>query len=179
MTIKSLVFGVICGAVISILPLLLLYHRHPELLLCDLNWQKKCFIGICLVAGGFIYPSGINEKAKKNGQNKLWLVLILMYLCGYTICCALCQKLALTTIALPEIWLSSLGLGCIGVAASLEIIGQTANGLKNTTIDWSWLIFMLGVPLLFSVWLPIVAIPGAIIVLRWVNQTTPRDIINL
>jgi len=133
-------------------------------------------------------------RGHKEGKesSKLMPTLIIAYLFCYTTCAALCQKLAIAIIVLPgsaaNVYMNGglysgadcpiaswAGLFLVILAAIMQVGFATGKDewIKSHfgPINWSWLVFMAGVPLIFSVWLPLVAMPGAFIVLKWTGDT--------
>jgi len=184
--------GSLWGAVISIAPIALVHHRHIELFFQNFTWPFKAFSFLCIITGGIVrlcLPSvNINRK----------FVLIFSYLFCYTTCSALCHKLSLTTCTVPPsiktgtevsnaifgIASTILGLLIVSLAALIQIkaaltqndkkIVPASRNISKSKISkhpfyFSWFLFMTGVPFIFGVWLPLIALPGALIVLKWLD----------
>ncbi len=181
----SIAQGGFSGAIISILPATLIYHRHICQFFQNLDWTLIGFFAICIVTGSIVYLFS-------PPQNFPWAALF--YLFCYTACAALCQKTALTLLYLEPCRqissnLSTIpplitipGLVLIFLAAITQIKAalknhQASEPLPNSTDEIaskhpfyeSWLLFMAGVPLLFGVWLPLLALPGAWVFIKWIN----------
>ncbi len=181
--------GVICGALVGIIPFVLLNHKHLELVFVGLTWQKMAFIFVCTIGAALlhIFYSPIGQRKEKFVQ----YFSAVVYLCLYTTCAALCERLYVTMITLPtsimgkEISDSSylesadsivpdIGLVLVVIAVIIEIYMCVRAWHKDKTIlglsDWAYLVFLVGVSLLFSVWLPLLALPGAAVLLKWQNR---------
>jgi hypothetical protein len=101
-----------------------------------------------------------------------------MYLFWYTACAALCEKLRI--MLLPDALAHKeviFGLIFVAIAAIVLLrtvfIQDTVTGTKPNPwrvahpIYAAGLIYAFGVPFLFQTWFPLVAIPGAVVCLKW------------
>jgi len=189
--------GVICGASVGIIPFILLNHKHLDLVFVGLTWQKITFVFVCIVSAVVLHIFYLPVGQKKDKFARYLSAVV--YLCLYTACAALCEKLYVTIISLPtsamvkEISDTSysgsdyaivptIGLVLVVVAVIIEVYECMRAWHKDKTIlrrtDWTYLVFLAGVSILFSVWLPLLALPGAAVLLKWINKPMPKAYIN-
>ena len=101
--ITTLLTGVLYGAAISILPVMLINHDHLDSLFTHLSWQQQSFMAICLITASTIYMRRalLGHTTDKYTGFKLLPVAAVIYLFCYTACAVLCQIATLTTIGPP------------------------------------------------------------------------------
>ncbi len=162
-----LVKGMLFGTTISLAPLALIYHRQGWLFFHNLDWSLKGFITLCF-ASSIIFCLRRPQLLLK----KSILIGLSIYLFFYTACCALCQRLGWTLILAQTsnqispisfttpIPIMILGWFLIALATVLQLA-------KPSRL--SWLIFLSGIPLSFGVWFPLIALPGAWVVMKWLD----------
>ncbi len=173
--------GIIGGAVVSIAPVALVQHKHLYWYFSNLDWQTKGFFAVCLLVGGLIAVHRIPNDKRANVQDSLenrWLIkhrqtLTIIYFFWYTASTALCQKIGLSTLGQASGTQMSTNLcfstGCpiISTIGLFLLVLAAVIKLREKANYSSWLIFMTAVPLIFGVWLPLIALPGALIVIKW------------
>lgn len=181
--ILSALIGITTGAAVSIAPVALIQHRHLYQYFQNLSLPMAVFFAICLIAGGLIAICRSGDAAKLDGQDSgkdLWsikrdYVLTIIYFFWYTASAALCQKLGLTSLVDPigaQINTSScLSAACpIIPAVGLFLLAlAVVINIRASANYQSWLIFMTAISLVFGVWLPLIALPGALIVIKWMS----------
>ncbi len=166
----TVITGILYGAAISIIPVVLINHRHLDLFFSSLRAPTAVFFVVCLISGIFLLMRDQREKKRKDSKNKSLLLWGMTYLFFYTACAALCQKLNLTIIDMnSNLYLGTgfsilAGIGLILVLLAVIILIRKAS---FPPLYWSWLLFMTGVPFIFNVWLPLLAIPGAYFISQW------------
>lgn len=189
----NILLGIVYGALISIAPLALLNHKHLSSFLNTLSWQMQLFILICLITAPIVYVQKHIFLEKMANRRKTMYSLAFLYLFLYITCAGLCQGLHLTTIALPaeneisgNLYFPSansivITSGLLLIAFSIILQVKAMSWFKPvflTASNWNWLVFMVGISLLFNVWLPLVALPGVFVVLKWAAKWKFDTIIN-
>jgi len=115
---------------------------------------------------------------KKYGTKYRFGIIATIFLFWYTACAALCEKLRI--FILPDVSIHLVPkIGLIFVALGGAILLRTVFD-KDTVPDtklhpWAvahpiyaaTLIYIFGIPLVFQTWFPLIAIPGAIVLLKW------------
>ena len=175
----SLFQGMFFGGLISVLPVLLTQYKNFYLYLQNIKWSVLIFFFVSIATGSIFYLF-----RQRSINNKAFLILIYLFL--YTSCTALCQRLDITTIltnsyqdeaiSIYDLLLTVPGLILICLSAmhlllSHITIAKNINSIKQAHYSYylSWLLFMGGVPLIFGVWLPLLAIPGALVMTKWLD----------
>jgi hypothetical protein len=198
--VETVLAGITSGAAISVIPFALINRKHLGSFFTSLSWQKRSFIAVSIITATTVYilHSLFDCASSKTRTVKLLPLLTVLYLCCYTTSAALCQKLNLTVISLPApvgvqmndnlfsgascAIVESLGLNLVIFAAVMQVARRILGRQRHKTIlrrlDWSYLVFMTGVSLIFSVWLPLLALPGIFVVLKWAAKPLPESIIN-
>ncbi len=175
--------GVICGALVSIAPVALIHHKDLNAYFSSLEWPIMAFFFLSILCGILICFSPTLFPSRK-------AILALAYLFFYTACAALCQRIALTSLTVDPCQLepnnlpscaSALtvipGIFLICVATMQSGTASIKSWQSHPSIDQqlghpsylSGLLFMAGIPLIFGVWLPLIALPGAWVVTRWLD----------
>jgi hypothetical protein len=174
------------AALISLGPVMLIYHRSLDTFWQQQSWQNKLFFvvytlfaAIAVTKRSSIAVISPDKLLNKGGyswrgcfqvlQKHEFAIFIGLFFFFYVACCALCQKLDFTQLAEQtanrEMW-KTFGLLIILSAMTIQM------GLLRLTrivhpIYFSCLLLLTGVPLLFSVWMPLFAVPGAFIIFKW------------
>ena len=186
-SICSFATGLLSAASITVFPLSLIHHRHIYEYFGNLNFILIAFFVIC------IFTSLCVCLRLRQITKKRYLILGISYLFCYVACAALCQKISFTmlyaascsqinsNLSSPPELIAVPGLVLILLASILQIRAVMAvptsissdssspSKMGKHPFYQSWLMFMCGVPLIFGVWLPFVALPGAWIFLNWLN----------
>jgi len=171
--------GALCATVLSLAPVMLVYHRSLNTFFVQQCWQNSIFYIIAIFFGGIAMSKGQPHASEANVRSRhYWWQLtkkcefsMFISFCFflYVACCALCQKLDFTTLpadtVAKEVW-KTIGLLTLLVAMTMQAqifpIVRVAH-----PIYFSCLLLLLGLPLLFSVWMPLFAVPGAFIIFKW------------
>lgn len=132
---------------------------------------------------GFTLSKG--QKDLKRQRAIVWILIVAGYL--YIACAALCERLNFGT--LPYTWFRYLGLalvlaGTIVRVMAIAKLGRFHSGYVALQSDHvlikdgpykqirhpsylGGLIALVGTPLVFSAWLPLVAVPGMFVIIKW------------
>jgi hypothetical protein len=184
------------GLAISLAPLLLIQHRQLFIFFSKTSTEILMFCPIVTLAYAFAalkFPlevplQSLNimrllPRARVNIFAIAWSTAVFLYIA----CAILCAKLNLASLPIWPNWQSNLcpnnlspDIGLILI--SFGLIRQIAS-LANedspdpTKVSWvsalshplysGWLLFLLGVSLLFSTWFPLIALPGLCAVIKW------------
>jgi hypothetical protein len=175
--------GTFCGGLVSIAPVALIHHKDLNSYFSSLHWSVIIFFVLSILTAGisfFLLPS---LPAKK-------IILAIGYLFFYTACAALCQRIGLTSLAIdpyqheshnisaPLCQLTIIPGTILICLAAIYFVTTAIHMAKNSSQDkkkiahshyLSWLLFMSGIPLIFGVWLPLLAIPGAWVTICWLD----------
>ena len=167
--VTNFVIGALCGAAISIMPVVLVNYKHVDLFFSSLKAPLVIFFAVCVMSGIWLYTNSQYAQKLQGRKTRLLLLWGIVYLFFYTACAALCQKEALTII---------ISNSCLGSDFSMiSILGLFLVFLADVILIkkasflpfyWSWLLFMAGASLIFTVWLPLIALPGAYCVGKWI-----------
>lgn len=153
-------------------------HHHQEVMLV---WF--CIV-ISFLSGllGFRPAAGIKEEKKQ--RNVVWTMI--MFIFWYIACAVLCEKLKMTATYgfMRDIGLVLIVVGGILRLWSIAVLGRFHSAyvalmeehkliqsgpyrlIRNPSY-LGMLIVMTGIPLVFGTWFPLIAMPGAFIVMKW------------
>ncbi len=174
--------GAFCGALVSVAPVALIHHKNLNSYFSSLDWSAIIFFSLSILSGSISFislPSLLTRKA----------VLAIGYLFFYTACAALCQRIGLTAFIVdtypyephnfsafccPLTTIPGTILICL---AAMHFVTTAISQSKDSAVSnkhahsfyLSWLLFLSGIPLIFGVWLPLVAMPGAWVITRWLD----------
>lgn len=172
--------GIFCAALVSIAPAALIHHKDLNSYFSNLHWSVIIFFSLSIIAGSISFISLPSLPTKK-------AIFAIGYLFFYTACAALCQRIGLTSFVVDPRLLEPNHLSIyscplttmpgtilISLAALLFIISAIEASAKTNinnkesshSFYLSWLLFMCGIPLIFGVWLPLIAVPGAWVTTR-------------
>jgi hypothetical protein len=196
-SLKGLLTGLIFGILVSALPVLLIKHRKPIEFFTDQPSERWGLYGIVLIVSAAVFAktflhttrSEIDQTTVSEANVVVHPMIALIkkygfeliattFLFWYTACAALCEKLRIFMLpdALrPVIYI--FGLIFVALAAIVLLrsafMKDTVPGIKMHPwtvahpIYSASLIYIFGLPFLFQTWFPLVAIPGAIVCLKW------------
>ncbi len=175
--------GVVFASLISLGPVMLIYHRSLDTFLYQQSWQNIVFYVMAIFFGGLAVTKGVTEdpsapETTTAPSGGLWFqivrrnefpIFISWFFFFYVACCALCQKLDFTLlpsdIVAREVW-KTLGLLIMLLAMAIQVRIFPLVGIAHP-IYLSCLLLLSGLPFLFSVWMPLFAVPGAFIIFKW------------
>lgn len=178
--------GAASGFILSLAPVLLI-RKNVHLLAA--NWQELAFYLLVTAAGASGGAAGFNLRAGaveiKSQRAIVWLTVIFYVL--YVACATLCPKIHFGDLNLP--WWRTMGLIITSLGAMIRVwaiatLGTLHSGFvtiqeKHSLIRTGLykhlrhpsylggLIFLAGVPMVFGSWFPLLALPGAYILVRW------------
>jgi hypothetical protein len=193
----AVIIGAIFGTYMAFGPVLLIKHRDPISVLHDQPTQRWLFyivdaIGTALAFGVVYCRRAVTEKLGLKPLQAIlaWLsrnraaIVVALSIFLYKACAALCFKLGILPLPIkpihPRSWLYiglTMGaIGSLGLSASF-LDGSMVNfflGLpvsasrkKLLSASLAVLFYLISIPLLYSTYFPLLAIPGAFISLRW------------
>jgi hypothetical protein len=175
--------GAFCGALISIAPVALIHHKDLIFYFSHLNWSAIIFFSLSILTASFSFISLSILFTRKTA-------FVIGYLFFYTACAALCQRIGLTPFAIPDQYqyephdisapyclLTTVPGTILICLAAAHFVRSTMKLLKDSSVNnkhthsfyLSCLLFMGGIPLIFGVWLPLIAIPGVWVITRWLD----------
>ncbi len=168
--------------------------------LLRLGFEENILILIAIVASfisgylGFALSKGIKDL--KRQRLVVWVLILAGYF--YIACAALCERLTIGT--LPFVWFRYLGLllvvcGTIVRVMAIGRLGHLHSGYVALQADHSLiktglykyirhpsylggLIAMIGTPMVFSAWLPLLAVPGMFVVIKWRIEDEEEFLVN-
>jgi hypothetical protein len=170
--IKLLAFfkGALCGVLISLCPVILVNHKQLLLYFLNLDWAMLGFFVFSIMTGAIVCFLKPSLPSKKD-----WAALAYLFL--YTACAVLCQKLGITVMAVNpfqfDFAVSPNSATLLTMVPGIVLIALAAMHFVKTAIKphqyyyLSWLLFMAGIALIFGVWLPLIALPGAWVAIKW------------
>jgi hypothetical protein len=175
-------FGSIYAALISLAPVMLIYHRSLNTFFWQQNWQTDIFyIGAALM-GGLSAVKHLPDLKNFFGHGRKYnfQIFVSVFFFLYVACCALCQKLNFTQ--LPNQYISlaiwhSIGLLIVLLAMAIQSQIFRIEQIIHP-IYFGWLLLLIGVAFLFSAWMPLLAVPGALIILKWRVNIQNKTAIN-
>ena len=171
------------AALISLGPVLLIYHRSFDTFWQQQSWQNTVFFAIYILFGAMAMTKGFPDVSKDGaGSEALSLAgfiraakkheFAIFISCSfflYVACCALCRKLDFTQLSdqalFNEVWKTA-GLLIILLAMVIQVGLLPLKRIVHP-IYFSCLLLLVGLPLLFSAWMPLFAVPGAFIIFKW------------
>jgi protein-S-isoprenylcysteine O-methyltransferase Ste14 len=183
------------AALISLGPVMLIYHRSLDTFWTQQSWQNIVFY----ILYTFFAAIAVNKKAQGSSENSrgrgalpapdIWhgcfqairnhefAIFISVYFFFYVACCALCQKLNFTQLSnqtwASEVW-KTLGLLIVLWAMTIQVNLIRLDRIVHP-LYFSYLLLLVGLPLLFSAWMPLLAVPGAFIIFKWhINMQNRR-----
>lgn len=153
------------------------------------HWQEVCFYILCIAGGGISAALGFSLRSGpqeiKRQRAVVWGSGIFFFL--YLSCAVLCQKIHFG--ALDREWWRTLGVVLFVIGAALRLWAIAALGSLHSgfvTIQaghqlirsgpYRWLrhpsylgglIATVAIPPIFGSWFPLLAIPGALVALKW------------
>ena len=193
----AVIIGLIFGTYMAFGPVVLIKHRDPLSVLHDQPTQRWVFyivdaIGTALCFGAiYIRHATVQNLGIKPLQAiAAWLsrnrtaIVIALSIFLYKACAALCFKLGILPLPVklihPRGWLyigliagmiGSLGLSSGFLEGSLVnlFLGLPVSASRKKLLSASLavLFYLISIPLLYSTYFPLLAIPGAFICLRW------------
>lgn len=193
MSLKAFGHALLFGALTLIFIAVPIYGVKHELSIP--NWKEGALYGMCLVTAlvcgfrfkGFKKPETISEdgliipkekeyfevtfktyKLKIEKAVQPLYLAVIIYSILYFLCCLLCQKMGLAQVLIVVGPCSS---ACLGLAFALfgliiVVMNRTARSIK-----WGWMFFYAGMPMLFTTWFPLLAMPGIFVVFNKMLKT--------
>jgi hypothetical protein len=149
------------------------------------SWQAIVFFIVAIISGGFSLVKAESEQLTENEPSHLlkpgwkrfiqalqrneFQIFISISFFFYVACCALCHKLNFTPLSTDtlgcELW-QTFGLLIVMSALTVQVRVLAIDKVKHP-IYFSFLLLLPGIALLFSVWMPLLALPGAFVIFKW------------